>query len=197
MNVWQFGSTSEFSAALIRTITTKGHSVRALGRATVDYDHPDAFIKTITKDNIPDIIIFNQNVHGGAKTPFKDHFQIDRPAEYAKFLSIFRQTFFFKLLLCEHLKEMNIKFVFITSSIAALKSSGLEHIMYRVARSAEHQLIYSLNADGERTLGICPGGLNDDNILDIVNNTLDLLLNDDIELGHLYFASSKMRVVHE
>lgn len=197
MNVWQFGSTSPYSVALIDTLTDRGHTVKALGRATVNYDHPDTFIKSITEHNIPDMIIFNQNVHGGARTPFKDHFQADRPAEYAKFLSVFRQTFFFKLLLCEHLSGLNIKFVFITSSIAALKSSGLEHIMYRVARSAEHQLLYSLSADGERTLGVCPGGLDDNNTLDLATNTVDLILNDDLELGHIYFASSKMRVVHE
>lgn len=185
MIVWLFGSTSPFARALMSALESAGHTVIPYGRDTVDYSEPQLFVRGKTA---PDMIIFNQHVSGGFMKPFLQyHPAFHRDYTLKPMYQHMDSVLLFKQYLIESYKQS--KFVFITSSIAVLKQHGLDLIAYRMLRALEHQLLYAAAADGIDALGICPGGLDADNIIEYAGKTIALALSGPTP-GKIYFANS-------
>jgi hypothetical protein len=183
--VWLFGSTSSFAQALKAALESAGHSVVAYGRSTVDYSKPEEFVAGNTA---PDMIIFNQHVSGGFQQPFLNyHPEFHRDYTLKPMHEHMDSVLLFKTYLVEYFKQT--KFIFITSSIAVLKEFGMKLLAYRMLRGLEHQLIYAAAADGIDAIGICPGGLDENNTTEYANKTINLALSN-VKPGKVYFANT-------
>ena len=142
MKYWFFGASSDYAKYIIDDLEAAGHEVTKFGRHNVDYADPVKFIESIQNIELPDRIFFNANIQGidfDYSRPL-----IEQKETYDAFIDSWRIGFWFKLTLLKYLEnKMKGTFIFSTSTIAYEKDFP-NCILYRILRSSEQQLIFTI-----------------------------------------------------
>lgn len=178
MNFWIFGCSSTYAQYIIENIKDANHSITTFSKDVVNYDNPEGFIESIKNIELPDIIFFNANIQS-------DDFNYEQPIIDQKetfncFINTWKKGFWFKLCLLKYLEnKMKGTFVFSTSSIPYDKLTYSDCILYRILRSSEQQLIYSIGGKdtGLTVAGCCVSDMNETNKKTYAKLVSDHLIN--------------------
>ena len=159
MKYWFFGASSEYAKYIIADLEHAGHEVIKFGRHNVDYSKPEEFIESIKNTELPDRIFFNANMQG---TEF-DYTRplIEQKITYDNFIDLWKIGFWFKLTLLKYLEnKMKGTFIFSTSTIAYEREFP-DCLLYRILRSSEQQLIFTIGGreKGFIVAGACLGNM--------------------------------------
>ena len=178
MKYWFFGASSEYAKYIIADLEAAGHEIIKFGRHNVDYSKPEEFIESIKNKELPDRIFFNANIQGA-------DFDYTRPLieqkdTYDNFINSWRIGFWFKLTLLKYLEnKMKGTFIFSTSTIAYEKDFP-DCILYRLLRSSEQQLIFTIGGKDKGLIvaGACISDMTQEKKQKYAKLISDHLLND-------------------
>lgn len=187
MKYWFFGASSDYASYIIEDLTAAGHEVIKFGRHNVDYTKPEEFIEHIKGYEFPDCIFFNANIQS-------DDFDYSKPiieqkVVYDRFIDTWQTGFWFKLVLLKYLQgKMRGTFIFSTSSIAYDNSTFPDTILYRMLRSSEQQLIYTMGGrdTGLVVAGCCVSNMSLTNKKTYAKLVTTHLLNDGFNENHIW-----------
>lgn len=191
MKYWFFGASSEYAKYIISDLESAGHEVIKFGRHNVDYSKPEDFIESIKNLELPDRVFFNANIQGNDfdySKPISDQKDV-----YDAFINSWRVGFWFKLVLLKYLEnKMKGTFVFSTSSISYDKSTFPDTILYRILRSSEQQLIFTIGGKekGLIVAGCCVSDMNLTNKKHYAKLVSNHLLDDGFNDNHIWSIAS-------
>lgn len=198
MKYWFFGSSSLYAKYIITELENAGHTVIKFGRHNVDYTDPNKFLDSIDLNNLPDRIFFNANIQS-AELDYTKNLS-DQKETFDKFVESWKIGFWFKLSLLKYLEnKMKGTFVFSTSTIMFDRLNFKECILYKILRSSEQQLIYSIGGKDKDFIvaGCCVSNMNDSNKKDYAKFVSNHLLTDGFNDNAIWTIADGKKVMHK